>query len=257
MSSSSSVTDFYNDNNQHGPFDNRRIGSSLYVYLEDSRGNRNFEELITERGNLSFDNLGGQFDDVFLSIKNNLFQLSETENIEFTETDRINLNTKYCLDQVTNIIDILKSNIINLNNKKIKIDKLYYVNKKQYEKFSDSIFESVSMIDQMNNFSEKNNILKELLIDQISQCYNELKLDSLKDESIEITKEYIYMKKYLIELSSISNSTICQICLENQIEYFIDPCGHTICKKCAEKTLNTPNCHYCRTKKKELKKLFY
>ena len=85
MSSSSSVTDFYNDNNQHGPFDNRRIGSSLYVYLEDSRGNRNFEELITERGNLSFDNLGGQFDDVFLSIKNNLFQLSETENIEFTE----------------------------------------------------------------------------------------------------------------------------------------------------------------------------
>ena len=255
MSSSNSLSSLANLN-EYTPF-NQRVGDTLFVYLEDSRSTRNFEEFITERGDLTFGRTVGQFEDVFSSLKNNLFQLSETENIEFTETDRKNLNSKYCLDQVTNIIDILKSNIINLNNKKIKIDKLYYVNKKQYEKFSDSIFESVSMIDQMNNFSEKNNILKELLIDQISQCYNELKLDSLKDESIEITKEYIYMKKYLIELSSISNSTICQICLENQIEYFIDPCGHTICKKCAEKTLNTPNCHYCRTKKKELKKLFY
>ena len=75
--------------------------------------------------------------------------------------------------------------------------------------------------------------------------------------SIPVCPLHTVVQLALIPLSSISNSTICQICLENQIEYFIDPCGHTICKKCAEKTLNTPNCHYCRTKKNELKKLFY
>ena len=257
MSSSNSFSGIYNNNlNDFEPF-NRRVGDTLFVYLEDGRSTRNFEEFITERGDLTFDRTVGQFNDVFSSLKNNLFQLSETENIEFTEKDRKKINSKYCLDQVTNIIDILKSNIITLNNKKIEIDQLYYVNKEKYEKFSESIFASINTIEQINKINEKDDILKELLVDRISWCYHELNLDSLKDQSIEITKEYIYMKKYLIELSSISNSTICQICLENQIEYFIDPCGHTICKKCAEKTLNTPNCHYCRTKKNELKKLFY
>ena len=255
MSSSNSLSSLANLN-EYTPF-NQRVGDTLFVYLEDSRSTRNFEEFITERGDLTFGRTVGQFEDVFSSLKNNLFQLSETENIEFTETDRKNLNSKYCLDQVTNIIDILKSNIINLNNKKLEIDENYYINKEKYEKFSESIFASINEIDQINKFNEKDEMLKELLVDRISWYYNELKLDSLKEQSIEITKEYIYMKKYLIELSSISNSTICQICLENQIEYFIDPCGHTICKKCAEKTLNTPNCHYCRTKKNELKKLFY
>jgi len=255
MSSSNSLSSIVHLN-EYAPF-NRVLGDTVFVYLEDSRSTRNFEEFITERGDLTFDRTANQFDDVFSSLKNNLFQLSETENIEFTEKDRKNLNSKYCLDQVTNIIDILKSNIITLNNKKIEIDKIYYINKEKYEKFSESIFVSINTIDQINKFNEKDEALKELLVDRISWYYQELNLDSLKEQSVEITKEYIYMKKYLIELSSISNSTICQICLENQIEYFIDPCGHTICKKCAEKTLNTPNCHYCRGKKNELKKLFY
>ena len=153
MSSSSSYSGIYNNNlSEFEPF-NRRVGDTLFVYLEDGRSTRNFEEFITERGDLTFDRTVGQFNDVFSSLKNNLFQLSETENIEFTEKDRKKINSKYCLDQVTNIIDILKSNIITLNNKKIEIDQLYYVNKEKYEKFSESIFASINTIEQINKIN--------------------------------------------------------------------------------------------------------
>ena len=48
----------------------------------------------------------------------------------------------------------------------------------------------------------------------------------------------------------------CQVCLENQIEYFVDPCGHTICKVCKVECEKLKNCHYCRTPRNGYKRLY-
>ena len=71
---------------------------------------------------------------------------------------------------------------------------------------------------------------------------------------------YTEFEKTKIKISIISGTilppTICQICLEHQVEYFLDPCGHTICKHCKVICENKPDCHYCRTKKKGYKRLY-
>ena len=225
--------------------------------LIDNRSGRNFDQLISERIDQNFENFhqSSKYNDVFSKIKDTLLLLTESDNIDFSEKYRETINPKYNLDQTTNTINELKRNIVDIHTKKIHYDNLYYTNKQKYEEFSNNIFASITSIDTFKE-DPKNDQLKEMLIDRIGCFYNELNLDSLKENLKIISKEFTYMKQYLIELSGISNPITCQICLENQIEYFIDPCGHTLCKNCKDKTSNTRVCHICRAVKGTLKRLY-
>ena len=66
--------------------------------------------------------------------------------------------------------------------------------------------------------------------------------------------EYSYLKNILTDISSILPSGICRICLESEVTYFIDPCGHTICGLCKELSKSLTTCHTCRANITSLKK---
>lgn len=47
----------------------------------------------------------------------------------------------------------------------------------------------------------------------------------------------------------------CPICITNEVDVYLEPCGHTLCKSCNQKQ-NT-HCHMCRTKIKTSRNIYY
>lgn len=46
---------------------------------------------------------------------------------------------------------------------------------------------------------------------------------------------------------------VCPICISNEVDTYIEPCGHTLCAKCNQ----NPYCHMCRTKIRGTRSLYY
>lgn len=86
-------------------------------------------------------------------------------------------------------------------------------------------------------------------------------LEDLQSEQgiLEIRKDKLqFAIRYLLTTYNILKSTatvhLCPICLTNEIDAFIDPCGHTLCTKCSSKITY---CHMCRTKVKVAKSIYF
>ena len=240
--------DFFNNNNDYlSPFSEELEPPS------DSRINRSFETLITER-NTNDDTLF--YSHVYKEIKNKMFNLEEIPQ-KLTDEDKKCFENKYYTSELTNNINRIKKLIVNFYNKKIELEITFEDNKKKYEIFCQHIMESITSISNIITIeTEQDTILKDCLMNRLSWYYSELKLESLKKEYSEILLEYSYLKGLLHEISSVLPCGICQICLENQVSFFIDPCGHTICGVCKEKSKKLSNCHYCRSNINSLKKIY-
>lgn len=75
---------------------------------------------------------------------------------------------------------------------------------------------------------------------------------------LEIQKDKLEsLIKYLSKTYNIIKGTqaihVCPICLMNEIDSYIDPCGHTLCSQCSKVLY----CHMCRTKVKMIKHMYY
>lgn len=45
----------------------------------------------------------------------------------------------------------------------------------------------------------------------------------------------------------------CPVCITHEVDVYLEPCGHTICKQCNRNT----HCHMCRTKIRSSKNIYY
>lgn len=241
--------DFFNNNN------NDFSQFSQELESVDSRVNRSFETLITER-NVNDDN--SLYSHVFKEIKNKLFNLNEIPDIpKLTDEQKSSFNDKYFSSALSNNINRVKKLVVNFYNKKIELEITIEQNKNRYETFCKNITDSIKSIDSIITIeTEQDTALKESLNDRINWYYSELKLDALKKEYSDILLEYSYIKGILTEISSVMPTGICSICLENQVTYFIDPCGHTICTNCKDKSKNLSVCHFCRSNIIVFKRLY-
>ena len=89
------------------------------------------------------------------------------------------------------------------------------------------------------------------------------KLKEIKEKYVNKRKE-LNSHLYLIQNINKHNIvSICPICLENKIDTYCNPCGHTACSKCFEKSemmnnnLNANKCPICREYINELRKLYF
>lgn len=224
--------------------------SDLIPY--DSRFNRNYDELVSER----IDNTFGNYNDVFDLIKHNLYSISDQEPI-LSEIKENEFEHKYRFSQFSTITDILKNTISEFYQHKIKVEHEFENNKEKYEKFSKNILETISDINVISGtLSEEDISFKNILIERINWYYLKLNLENLKKQSNDLNTEFLYIKKFMIQLSGVTNNIVCQICQENQITHFIDPCGHTLCEKCKDRSDRMTKCHFCRVKSNSFKKLY-
>jgi hypothetical protein len=128
--------------------------------------------------------------------------------------------------------------------------------REKFNSFSESIKKCIENISQTP--CDSDNQLKELLEEKIEKFYSILEIDALIDNFYKKLEQF-EKTKYKISLISgtFLPTTICQICMENQVDYFIDPCGHTICRLCKSTCENKTNkCHYCRTVRNSYRKIY-
>ena len=197
----------------------------------------------------------GVYSDVFTNIKEKIFLSSECDDIELTVLENKEFEAKYNVPY-TSISD-LKKNIIQFYTKKIEFSLLIEERRRLFNTFCNNISNSISSINDIikEKCSQQDTNLKDLLNDRIEWYYKKLDIDKLINIEYSIKSEFHFLKKALIELSEI-NPTICMICMEKQISWFIDPCGHTLCTDCKLRTDKTISCHYCRALKNKLNRLY-
>lgn len=53
------------------------------------------------------------------------------------------------------------------------------------------------------------------------------------------------MNLYGNDVKISEDKKVCCICMSNEPDTVLDPCGHTVCLECFNK-LKTKNCPYCR-----------
>ena len=105
------------------------------------------------------------------------------------------------------------------------------------------------------------NIRREILnkkLIEISKEY-EKNNESLKSSKKEYEKNKNKFKYYFEIIKIINNFNMgntCSICVENNVDHFFNPCGHTVCKECV-KNIDNNSCFLCRTNIINIKKLYY
>ena len=83
-----------------------------------SRFERNFEMMVTERGEALENNNEIFFTDIFEKIREKIFILGDCD-IDLSDSDKIKYSEKYKIPETNNVINSLKKNIVLLYNKKI------------------------------------------------------------------------------------------------------------------------------------------
>ena len=101
------------------------------------------------------------------------------------------------------------------------------------------------------------------LVDYVKTIDKNDKLGSAKCEYINKRK---LLNKHLYLMSIINGfntSAICPVCITDKIDSYCNPCGHTFCKKCLDKTSNVINntnhnkCPICREYVMDIRKLYF
>jgi len=81
-----------------------------------------------------------------------------------------------------------------------------------------------------------------------------------------IKKEYIIEKQryqqhmnILRLLNQMNVGSTCSICLQENVNSYFDPCGHTACLTCCDKNTeyNNDNCPLCRKSISSVRRLYF
>lgn len=85
---------------------------------------------------------------------------------------------------------------------------------------------------------------------------------ALKERLVGVEEKIASSKRVLKSLGKAYNvlkstgvGCTCPVCMNAQVEVYIDPCGHTFCQKCSKKIYT--NCGFCRAPIKKVNKLFF
>lgn len=134
--------------------------------------------------------------------------------------------------------------------------------KKEIKKMNDNIKKLENFIIFLENISSINYEETKEIIDNIKGLATKL---SNTDEFKKAKKDYITerknIEKYIYLMRKINKMNIvnmCVVCMDEPVSHFINPCGHTFCKSCLEKSLeietitnniilnDTKKCPVCR-----------
>jgi hypothetical protein len=153
----------------------------------------------------------------------------------------------------------------------LPIDTKDYQNKEidemisKLDKFSEEFIQLDSTIHYMKSLNEeydKDETIKEIMdkMNSYSVKINENdKLEETKQNYIEKRKEINKHLHLMQKINKWNHSAICPICITNQIDSYCNPCGHTSCKGCLERSseVNHNKCPICREYVMDIRKLYF
>ena len=199
---------------------------------------------------------------LFKEIQNGINN-SFTEITEISEKSRIPEKFNTFNNLIEEYKKIICETYISLNESKEKLN----VNKEKYSLFLDQINKVLKSIEKINNSSEPSEedlVFKKILMSKLKGYSQFLNLEELQQQVEQLESEFKSLSNVLKSVNSIQVACMCPLCLDNKVEYFLFPCGHTVCGKCNNKNklsnqLSNQNkklCFYCRTEIQSIKTLY-
>lgn len=85
----------------------------------------------------------------------------------------------------------------------------------------------------------------------ISDLESSLGLLVCKKDKLEATLKALGTSYNIIKNAPMHHT--CPICITNEVDIYLDPCGHTLCRQCNRGT----HCHMCRTKVRSVRSMYY
>ena len=104
---------------------------------------------------------------------------------------------------------------------------------------------------QKNFENEEDNLIEPIVKNMEMICNNMLNNNEhgkIRDEyNGNLVKLKLYMHSFIKTLNKCNTGTLCNICMNNMVDTYINPCGHTGCSECLDK-LNEYDmkCFVCR-----------
>ncbi len=111
----------------------------------------------------------------------------------------------------------------------------------------DLIIQFIRELDKDCNDQETEELLNNLknLSDKIE---NDKNIIVARKEYIKCRKEIENNLNLIKKINSMNMSNTCPLCLTNQVNIYLNPCGHTCCEECYGRLSNTENkCFLCRS----------
>jgi len=187
----------------------------------------------------------------------NRIKLILDTNLNKTDLNLIEqeIKDKYSVDKLNDSITTFKNEIIKLYEIRSKLENEYTLTKNKLNIFTDQIQSLIKSVDDINLKTNNNDdSFKNDLLNKLNEYKFIINIESIQLELQKVTAELYYLHSSISSYLSIQHPCICTICLESKIEYFIDPCGHTLCTNCKNKMNDT--CYYCRSKINIIRKLY-
>jgi hypothetical protein len=195
----------------------------------------------------------GQFKEIYDFIDEKTNSLYSEPYINSEKIREI--KEQYALSTLGSFIKDFKSKITSLWNQRCLISVDYEDSKANYMKFCSHIYESIKMLEQKATPDDPELIqFKKVMLSQLNTYHDQLNLGFLKQRFDEIECELGTVKSLINEVTELFPSSTCNVCLERQVMYFIDPCGHTLCEICKARCTRCPMCRGGIT---ELRKLYF
>lgn len=191
-----------------------------------------------------------------------LNSLNYKENLEINDPE-----FKY--EEIDNIILKLKEFSKTFDGLQENLEKSHEKCEILEKKTADNIKKINSSIQfiRASNSEYENDTQVKLIIDALIDYTKSIaQNDKLKEAKQEYIKQRKQLNKHIYLINSINNwniSSICPICVTDKIDSYCNPCGHTACRGCLDKTSNINNninhnkCPICREHVMDIRKLYF
>lgn len=240
-------------NTPNGQYPIEYCNDTLYSSWNTDLSDTDMIEKITQ--NMKSDNI---YENKLVSIKAELLETFETLDDSFKEDIEKDDTYKNEIKEITGNINLIDNMLKKIEHQSEVVLEKEIVYKKQMNDTKGDIEKldtfNLFLKDIHLKFPENNEI------NNISQDICNLS-EKIKNENNCLTSRREYQKElYLLNeyhnlLKKINNGNIgntCSLCLQNPVNKYFNPCGHTACDKCIDKLYEksenqyTVNCFLCR-----------
>lgn len=204
--------------------------------------------------------------DIKKSVLDILYNKTNFEDEEFDEEKYSHSEIDTLYTKIKDITVELKGLQVNLNNAEENLNQEIKKMNENIGKIDNFIkfLESLSSLDHEN--------IKEI-ISNITKLATKLSnIESFKKAKKEYATERRNILKYIYFLRKVNKMNVtnmCVVCMDEPVSHFLDPCGHTFCKTCLQKSLEVDsfvnenenyinkNCPVCRKYVNKVRPLYF
>ena len=198
-----------------------------------------------------------------IQIRENLLNILNNKEIlpiddsEFKDEEIDDIVSK--LKGFSKNFDTLQKDLDEAHEKYVETSKITQTN---IQKINNSIQLIETCAKEYDNDSSTKDIIDSLK-DYIKSIDENDKLSEAKCEYIQKRK---LLNRHIYLMNKVNNwntSAICPICITDKVDSYCNPCGHTSCRKCLDKTSNIINninhnkCPICREHIMDIRKIYF